>query len=193
MVAGGSLGEAAGFLGIASTDTTWPGKSGICTAAGRVHATARQQPDPLGFETALRALARELDDPATALVDYRKRRQALETWCIDEETWAGLTAQVPPGPASRRPDFKDCQRQVASIYVWVQLTSGEHHLAPRIIEAAQPPEIQKDWKRKRRSAIWARMHHSPRGPRYASLKTELNALANSLARSIDAATEPIRR
>jgi len=191
MAAGGSLGEAAGFLGIASADTTWLGKSGIYTAAGRVHTTARQQPDPLGFESALQALARELDDPAALLVNYQKRRQVLESWCIDEDAWAGLTARLPHVPDSRRPDFGNCQRQVASIYIWVQLTSGEHNFAPRPIEAVQPPEIQENWKRGRRSAIWARMHSSPPGPRYCSLKTELNALATSLARTIDSA-RPIR-
>jgi hypothetical protein len=87
-----------GFLGIASTDTTWLGKSGIYTAAGRVHVTARQQPDPLGFETGLQALARELDDPGTSLANYRKRRQALENWYIDEADPAAMRRPArPPG------------------------------------------------------------------------------------------------
>jgi hypothetical protein len=180
MTAGGSLGEAAGFLGIASSDTTWRGKSGIYTAAGRVHVRAKQQPNPLGFETALHALARELDDPPTPLVNYQKRRQALENWCIDEDTWARLTSRLRV-PGSRRPDFADCQRQVSSVYVWVQLTVGEHNFAPRPIEAEQHPEIQHDWKHGRRSAIWARLHKCPTGPRYSSLKAELDALATSLA------------
>jgi hypothetical protein len=89
MVVGGSLGEAAGFLGIASTDTTWRGKSGIYTAAGRVHVTARQQPHPLGFETALHALARELDDPATLLVSYQS---GVRPWRTGASTRT-------PGPA----------------------------------------------------------------------------------------------
>jgi hypothetical protein len=63
VVARGSLGEAAGFLGIASTDTTWLGKSGIYIGVSHVHTGARQQPDPRSFETALTALTRELDDP----------------------------------------------------------------------------------------------------------------------------------
>jgi hypothetical protein len=41
---------------------------------------------------------------------------------------------VAPADRSRG---KDCKRQVASIYVWVQLTSGEHRHAPRPIEAGQ--------------------------------------------------------
>ena len=167
MAAGGSLGEAAGFLGIASR--------------------ARRQPELPGFETALEALARELDDPATPLVSYRQRRQALETWCIDLDTWAGLIARL---QAPHWPEPGACMRQVASIYLWVQLTSGEHRFAPRPLEAAQPPEVQEAWKGGRRSAIWIRMHRSQPGSHYASLKAELNALSTSLARSIDPAAEP---
>src|SRR5260370_910113 len=187
MAAGGSLGAAPRFLGIASPDKTWHRKSGTYTVTGRVHTATSQQTDPLGFETALQALARELDDPATPLVNYHKRREALKTWYINEETWAGLTARLPQFPGPRRPDFADCQRQAPSLYVWVQLTSGEHHFAPRPLEAAQLPQIQENWKRRQRNAIRTRMHSSPPGTRYSSLKAELNALATSLARTIGSA------
>lgn len=141
MVAGGSLGEAAALLGIATTLTAFQGR--IYSGAGHVHSGARQQPDPLGFETALTALARELGDPATPLVNYEHRRRALENWCIDEDTWTGLTARLPsvPGP---RPELGDRKRQIASVYVWVQVTSGEHYFAPRPIEAGQPPKFRRN-------------------------------------------------
>jgi hypothetical protein len=42
MVAGGSLGEAAGLLGIAGTDSTWLRKSRIYSGAGHVHSNARK-------------------------------------------------------------------------------------------------------------------------------------------------------
>jgi hypothetical protein len=184
MVAGGSLGEAAGFLGIASTDTTWLGKSGIYTGVGHVHTGARQQPDPRSFGTALTALARELDDPATPLVNYQHRRQALQDWCIDEGTWAELVGRLPrvPGP---QPEAGDRKRQVASVYAWTLVTSGEHHFAPRPIEAAQPPEVQEAWAL-RRSTIWSLMQRTRPGPHYASLIAELSGLATSLAKAIDA-------
>lgn len=185
MTAGGSLGEAAEFLGITSPGTAWP--AAIYTMAGRVHVTARHQADPLCFDTALEALARELDDPATPLVNYQKRRKALENWYIDEDAWAVLAERLHHARGTPRPDFGDCQRQVASIYVWVQLTSGEHILAPRPIEASQPPEIREVWKRRRRSTIWARMHRSPPSRRYSSLRAELDTLATSLAWTIDSA------
>ena len=188
MVAGGSLGEAAAFLGIATTLTAFQGR--IYSGAGHVHSGARQQPDPLGFETALTALARELDDPATPLVNYEHRRRALENWCIDEDTWTGLTARLPsvPGP---RPELGDRKRQIASVYVWVQVTSGEHYFAPRPIEAGQPPEIQEEWKG-RLNTIWHLMHRRRPGPHYASLIAELGILATSLAWAVDEADSSIR-
>ena len=183
MVAGGSLGEAAAFLEIASADTTWAGKGRIYSGAGYVHTGARQQPDPRGFEASLSAIARELDSPATPLVNYQRRRQALQAWCIDEETWTRLARRLPrvPGP---EPELRDRKRQIASVYVWVQVTSGEHYFAPRPIEAAQPPEVQEAW-RARWATIWHLMHRNRTGPHYASLKAELDILATSLARSID--------
>lgn len=54
MVAGGSLGEAARFLGIGSADVAWPG-SGAYGATGRVRTGAGQQAGPLGFDAALEA------------------------------------------------------------------------------------------------------------------------------------------
>lgn len=79
MAAGGSLGEVAGFLGIAATDTTYGRKGRIYSDAGFVHSGARRQHDPLAFESALKKLAAELDDPATPLINYQRRRQALKT------------------------------------------------------------------------------------------------------------------
>jgi hypothetical protein len=185
MVAGGSLGEAAGFLGLAATDTTWLRKGRIYTGAGHVHSHAKKQPDPLGFEAALNALVAEFDEPATLLTNYQQRRQALKNWSIDEDTWKALTARLPPIPGPQRPELGDRKRQIASIYVWVQVTSGEHHFAPRPIEAAQPPETQQAWKL-RRNTIWHLIQSDRPRPHYTGLKTELNALAASLARTIDA-------
>jgi hypothetical protein len=143
MVAGGSLGEAAGFLGIASTDTTWENKARIYSGAGFVHTGASRQPDPQGFENALSGLACELESPATPLVNYQRRRQALQAWCIDEDAWGRLVGRLPPVPGPHQPELGDRKRQIASIYVWVQVTSGEHYFAPRPIEAPSPPMSRK--------------------------------------------------
>ena len=102
MVAGGSLSDAAQLLGIASAGSALPG-CGIYTGASHVHSEARKQYGPLSFENALEALARELGNPATPLVNYQARRQALQTWHLDEDTWTSITARLPPPPAPSSP------------------------------------------------------------------------------------------
>ena len=182
MVAGGSLSDAAQLLGIASAGNALPGY-GIYAGAGHVHSGARKQHGPLSFENALEALTRELDNPATPLVNYQSRRQALQTWCIDEDTWTGLTSRLPPAPGPQQPDLGDRKRQLASIYVWVQVTSGEHLFAPRPIEAIMPPSLRTPWAQW--TSAWKLLDPGHPGPHYTSLKAELSTIATSLARTID--------
>ena len=137
----------------------------------------------LSFENALEALARELDNPATPLVNYQARRQALHAWHIDEDTWATITARLPPAPGPQQPDLGDRKRQLASIYVWVQVTSGEHLFAPRPIEAIMPPSLRKPWAQW--TSAWKLLDPGHPGPHYTSLKAELGTIATSLARTID--------
>lgn len=184
MVAGGSLGEAAGYLGIATTATTHERKGRIYSGAGHVHRNAKNQHDPHAFNSALHALAAELDQPTTRLIDYQKRRRALQAWAIDQHTWEDLISRLPPVPGPQRPELGDRKRQIASIYVWVHVTSGEHHFAPRPIEATQPHEIQDAWKQ-RRGTIWHLLQRDQPRPHYTGLKTELHTLATALARTID--------
>jgi hypothetical protein len=182
MVVGGSLSGAAQLLGIASAGTALPGY-GIYTGAGHVHSGARKQHGPLSFENALEALARELDNPAAPLVNYQARRQALHAWHIDEDTWATITARLPPAPGPQQPDLGDRKRQLASIYVWVQVTSGEHLFAPRPIEAIMPASLRKPWAQW--TSAWKLLDPGHPGPHYTSLKAELGTIAASLARTID--------
>ena len=182
MAAGGSSGDAAQLLGIASAGTAWPGY-GIYAGAGQVHSGARKQHGPLSFENALEALAREMDNPATPRVNYQAGRQALQAWSIDEDTWTSITNRLPPAPGPQQPDLGDRKRQLASIYVWVQVTSGEHLFAPRPIEAIMPPSLRKPWTQW--TSAWKLLDPGHPGPHYTSLKAELGTLATSLARTLD--------
>src|SRR5260370_7217402 len=125
MVAGGSLHDAAQCLGIASAGTAWPGY-GIYTGASHVHSGARKQYGPLSFENAPEALTRELDNPATPLVDYQARRQALGTWCIDEETCTSITARLPPAPGPQQPALRARQPPPAPPYLRPHFPSAVH-------------------------------------------------------------------
>jgi hypothetical protein len=190
IIAGGSLAEAAEFLGISSGYGPWRRGGGrVYSAAGLAHSAARQQPDPLSFETGLASLTRELSNPGTPLVNYQRRRQALETWSISEDTWPSLAARR---SLMARPENGNRQRQIASVYVWVRVTSGEPCFAPRPIQAAQPPEVREDWRRSW-DGIWRNLLHSSQPhshcPRF---RAELDAFAATLATTIDTAARTRR-
>jgi hypothetical protein len=155
MVAGGSLSDAAQLLGIASAGTALPGY-GIYTGAGHVHSGTRKQHGPLSPG----------DRPCRPGTSTRKPGPASPPVCLPQQ-----------------PDLGDRKRQLASIYVWVQVTSGEHLFAPRPIEAIMPPALRKPWAQW--TSAWKLLDRSHPGPHYASLKAELSTIATSLARTID--------
>jgi len=174
MVAGGSVSEAAEFLGIRSAR--------VSGAAGRDRTGAWQQPCPRGFDAALEAIARELDNPETPLINYQHRRQELQAWNIAEQDWVGIISRL--APSQGRPDLGDPKRQGASVYVWTRVTSGERLFAPRPLDAARPPLLRHS---KAQTDVFRLLDHDGHtGPHYRSLKAELDALAVSLARTIDA-------
>jgi TniQ len=170
MSAGGSLAEAAAFLGI---DHRYlkasPGSAAFAD-------------DPAPFRLAVHALARQLST-ATSLINYKNRRDALQDWCIDPATWQDIISQLPPTKGPFQPELSDCKRQFASEAVWARITQGEHLLAPRIIEnhlSAGDPT----WHR-RRDNMWHFYNASPAKPHYTALRQILNVLADNLAGQID--------
>ena len=117
MSAGGSLAEAAAFLGI---DHRYlkasPGSAALAD-------------DPAEFRLAVHALARQLST-TPGLINYKHRRDALQDWCIDPATWQDIISQLPPTKGPFQPELSDCKRQFASEAVWARITQGEHLLAP---------------------------------------------------------------
>jgi hypothetical protein len=186
MVGRGPLAAAARFLGISSGDGSWPRQGGrVYSSAGTVHSGARQQSDPSGFEASPRNLARELSDPDTPLVNYQQRRQALQNWSIDERTWDRIVTRLLSVSRTQSADLGDRKRQIASVYVWVRVTFGEPSFAPRPIEAAQPPDVQEDWRRSWNGIWWALVTASKIRASYTHLRTELDDLAATLATTTD--------
>ncbi|MFG1967646.1 hypothetical protein, partial [Nonomuraea sp. NPDC049028] len=95
MISGGSLGDAAAFLGIVSGSR----HGSVYAAAGTVHSWARQSPDPQAFnDSVLRIL--KIIEAAPNKVNYQRRRDALRHWSLDQDTWDSIVAQLPstPGP-----------------------------------------------------------------------------------------------
>ena len=168
--AGGSLAEAAAFLGI---DHRYlkasPGSAALAD-------------DPAQFRLAVHALARQLSTTPD-LINYKHRRDALQDWCIDPAAWQDIISQLPPTKGPFQPELSNCKRQFASEAVWARITQGEHLLAPRIIEnqlsAGDPTWHQ------RRDNMWHFYNTHPPKPHYAALRQILNLLADNLACQID--------
>jgi hypothetical protein len=168
--AGGSLAEAAAFLGI---DHRYlkasPGSASFAD-------------DPAEFRLAVHALARQLGT-TPALINYKHRRDALQDWSINPAAWQGIISRLPPTKGPFQPELSDCKRQFASEAVWARITQGEHRLAPRIIEnhlSAGDPT----WRR-RCDNMWHFYNASPVKPHYAGLREILNAHADHLTAAVD--------
>ena len=174
--AGGSLAEAAAFLGI---DHRYlkasPGSAAFAD-------------DPAEFRLAVHALARQLS-ATPELINYKHRRDALQDWCIGPAAWQDIISQLPPTKGPFQPELSDCKRQFASEAVWARITQGEHLLAPRIIEN-QLSAGDPTWHR-RRDNMWHFYLASPAKPHYAALREILNAYAESLATAIDGQTSHV--
>jgi hypothetical protein len=181
--AGGSMGDAAGFLGIRLTRHQHSPGSSLSRWLRR-----RGSAD---FTAALRDLARELD-ATPGLIDDHHRRQALKGWCLDHGTWRDITGRLPPVPGPVQPTLDDRKRQEASAFVWAHITQGELRFAPRPIEAEQPESVRRTWIA-RRGTTWFQLTRPDPLSHYAELRKLLIQHAEHLATNIDARTAPSRR
>ena len=99
--------------------------------------------------------------------------------------WPSLTGRLLSISRPRAPELGNCKRQLASVFVWVHVTSGEPAFAPRPIDAAQTPEVQKSWRRSWNQNWWLLLTSNKTGSVHNDLRTELDALATTLAATID--------
>ncbi|MGH3185157.1 MAG: hypothetical protein ACRDOE_25070, partial [Streptosporangiaceae bacterium] len=175
--AGGSLAEAAAFLGI---DHRY-----LAASPG----SAAFADGPAEFRLAVHALARQLS-AAPDLADYKHRRDVLRTWCIDPAEWQDIISLLPRTKGPFQPELSDCKRQFATEAAWARITQGEHLLAPRIIED-QLSAGDPTWHR-RRDNMWHFYLARPPKPHYDALREILNAYADSLAAIIDRQPQPAR-
>ncbi|MES9592296.1 hypothetical protein ABWK57_26115 [Streptomyces sp. NPDC094045] len=176
---GGSMGDAADFLG-------------INPAGGQYAATSKfyqwlNNDGSARFTAALKGLAQDLGTESPP-IDYRRRRQALQGWSLASETWDSIIAELPPVPGPVRPNLDDRKRQEASAFIWAYVTRGEPRFAPRHIEAAQPPDVRRAW-HLRRSSTWFQLSRPDPLNHYAALRGLLIRHAEDLARKIDKASD----
>ncbi|MET9348567.1 hypothetical protein [Streptomyces termitum] len=140
--------------------------------------------DPYEFHRALEGIVGEICSTSSP-IDYRRRREVLKDWALDQAAWEDIITRLAPTPAtSPPPALDDRKRQAASVFVWVQVTQGEHVFAPRPIEAAQTPDIQRKWAL-RRNTTWCHLTRPDAAPHYADLRKVLTKYATQLARNID--------
>ncbi|MGW1652322.1 hypothetical protein [Streptomyces atratus] len=114
--AGGSIGDAAGILGINLTGGQYAATSGFYQWLNN--------DDSARFTHALTAIAGDLDS-SVDLTDYQRRREALRCWSLAPDTWSDIVAELPPVPGPVRPNLDDRKRQEASAFVWAHVTRGE--------------------------------------------------------------------
>ncbi|BFV60745.1 hypothetical protein KCMC57_up58490 [Kitasatospora sp. CMC57] len=128
--AGGSMGDAAAFLGINLTGGQYAATSGFYQWLNN--------DDSGRFTHALTAIAGDLDS-SVDLTDYQRRREALRGWSLAPDTWNDIVAELPPVPGPVRPNLDDRKRQEASAFVWAHVTRGEPRFAPRPIDRPARP------------------------------------------------------
>ena len=172
---GGSLGDAAGYLGIRIERSQYSLAPDMAHWL-RDHGTT-------DFTTALAGLAAQLDD-TPGLVNYRNRRHAMQGWCLSPEARQELTSRLPPVPGPVQPVLDDRKRQEASAFVWAHVTQGEPRFAPRPIEADQPEPVRRDWTRKRANT-WHKLARPGRFVHYIELRKLLIEHGDRLASDID--------
>src|SRR5215510_7974904 len=119
---GGSLPHAAKLLGTPIARAERSGRV-LCR-------WARDSTEPRQFETALLDLADELDS-SPHLINYQRRREALNSWSIGPSTWQQLLRQLDPAAVHTPQELGDQGRRAATISVWARITQGDHPLAWR--------------------------------------------------------------
>ncbi|WP_327720292.1 hypothetical protein OG381_36805 [Streptomyces sp. NBC_00490] len=153
----------------------------IADSPKRVHRWARNRPDPLEFEAAIRNLAAELD-AREDLIDYERRRKVLANWCIGPQPWQEIKARIAvPGGGHAQAggfpkDLTDRKRNIGSVILWALVTQSEHFFAPTPICDQQDPQTQKKWQMSV-AAVWARMRHGATRPTDNMLITALHEYA----------------
>jgi hypothetical protein len=179
---GGPASSAAEHLGIPREATT--------NALTVVHQRLDRQ-SQRAFEDAVSAIAERLNRTRHP-TDFGRRRHALRDWAISDEEWNELTSDLRSRPyrsAGRWPgtpfvDWGEKKRILASMWVWVRITCGEHILAPAI----RPHLDQRRPNGANRGDIHSRWPlistHQPTG-HYTALRERLDSYADKLTATID--------
>ncbi|MEU3558635.1 TniQ family protein [Kitasatospora sp. NPDC006786] len=118
MIAGGSVQDCAERLGVPFGTAAW--------AMGNARRRLADADALDALEAGLQKLADHLD-AQTCLVDYHRRRQALDTWSLSEADWRRLSENLPERTGRR---FDDAvRRDTAAVLIWTDITQSHSHQA----------------------------------------------------------------
>ncbi|MBY8858039.1 TniQ family protein [Nocardia sp. CA2R105] len=166
---GGAQNEAAAYLDI-------PYKP-----AGRSQFRAWSESEYI-FANSVRRLALELEE-SSSLIDYRKRRIALQDWAIDTDSWNYLLDSLSSSSSGQNPMLDNNKRQAVSMYIWTLVTNGEYIFAPAPLRALQS-EIPDKLFYNRVYDYYRRLIRSS-GGHYGQLRILLAPITRTLAQLID--------
>jgi hypothetical protein len=109
----------------------------------KLAATALKEPIQLAVE----ALADELD-ATTGLVDYGRRRIAMQGWTITPEIWATMLDELPETKTIARTwraqEVRERKRHLASAWAWARVTHGDFIFSPQMRPNGQRPRANRD-------------------------------------------------
>jgi hypothetical protein len=142
------------------------------------------------FTTAIDKLSAYLNT-ATDRIDYGARRQALAIWSIPADEWADLIAGITTDPSVNRRDshthWGNGKRLLASTWVWVHITDGEHIYAPPIRD---PHDVRPGGLLPRYVNTRWRFINAAIPGHYARLRERLDPYADALTQRIDQGNPP---
>lgn len=93
-------------------------------------AAAMCQDEAARFAGSMRSLIADLNSQA-APTDYARRRHAMKRWTLDDTTWEQLTGGI-RNRALPQTTWNGEKRLLCAIYIWRQVTDGEHLRAPML-------------------------------------------------------------
>ncbi|WP_164990912.1 TniQ family protein [Streptomyces sp. GZWMJZ-114] len=179
MMRGGSLGDAAYFLGL---PTYTPQGHRISARGGLVLRAAEEK----GLDWLDKTLLKIPDRLQEAgLIDYRHRRETLQNWLIPKPVWTTMTSKILShqhglSPAKRELFTSEAERILDSVAVWTFVTHGRKTLAP------QMKKYRSAVKQRRQHPTWKAFIHDGRGHHAGQqLLDLLQAYAEDLAHQID--------
>lgn len=91
-------------------------------------AAAMRKNEAARFAESMSAMIEDLNSQV-ALTDYDRRRHAMEHWRLDDATWEHLADGIRDRTLPQT-TWNDEKRLLCAIYIWRQVTDGEHLRAP---------------------------------------------------------------